>query len=280
MSGSLCEAVLEQPGSAATLAELARSNLLLVPLDRQGRWYRYHHLFRDMLLAELERHEPGHLPVLRRRAASWCQRNDLPEEALEYSIAAGDVEATAGLVEKLAVPARWQGRIATLRRWFGWLDDRQGIERHAMVTVLAALIYAWMGWPAEAERWADVVDGWQDPEKIQPHDPSVDGWAALLRAFMCRHGVEQMRADADEAAHRFAVQGIVTAGPALLQGVAGILSGDLDEGDAFLENAVSLGENTGAHEVLAAAALRPAKPWRCGLSCQRSAAPAPPQHRP
>ena len=62
-----------------------------------------------------------------------------------------------------------------------------------------------------------------------------------------------MRADADEAAHRFAVQGIVTAGLALLQGVAGILSGDLDEGDAFLENAVSLGENTGAHEVLAAA---------------------------
>jgi LuxR family maltose regulon positive regulatory protein len=122
-----------------------------------------------------------------------------------------------------------------------------------MLTVLAALIYAWMGWPAEAERWADVVDGWQDPEKTQPHDPSVDGWDALLRAFMCRHGVEQMRADADEAAHRFAVQGVVTAGPALLQGMAGILSGDLDEGDAFLENAVSLGENTGAHEVLAAA---------------------------
>jgi LuxR family transcriptional regulator, maltose regulon positive regulatory protein len=251
MSGSLCEAVLEQPGSAATLAELARSNLLLVPLDRRGRWYRYHHLFRDMLLAELERREPGRLPVLRRRAASWCQRNDLPEEALEYSIAAGDVEAVAGLVEKLAVPARRQGRIATLRRWFGWLDDRQGIERHPMVTVLAALIYAWMGWPAEAERWADVVDGWQDRDRA--HDPAVAGWAALLRAFMCRRGVGQMRADADEAARRFAEQGIVTAGPALLHGMAGILSGDLDEGDAFLEDAVSIGDKTGAHEILAAA---------------------------
>ena len=253
MSGSLCEAVLEQPGSAATLAELARSNLLLVPLDRQGRWYRYHHLFRDMLLAELERVEPGQLPVLRRRAASWCLRNGLPEEALEYSITAEDVDTVAGLVEILAVPARRQGRIATLRRWFGWLDDRQGIERHSMVIVLAALIYAWMGWPDEAERWADVVDGWQDRDTAQRHDPSVDGWAALLQAFMCRRGVGQMRADADEAAHRFAAQGTVTAGPALLQGVAGILSGDLDEGDAFLENAVTVGENTGAHEVLAAA---------------------------
>jgi LuxR family transcriptional regulator, maltose regulon positive regulatory protein len=253
MFGSLCEAVLEQPGSAATLAELARSNLLLVPLDRHVGWYRYHHLFRDMLLAELERVEPEQLPVLRRRAASWCLRNGLPEEALEYSIAAGDVDTVAGLVEKLAVPARRQGRIATLQRWFGWLDDRQGIGRHAMVTVLAALIYAWMGWPSEAERWADVIDGWQDRDTAQRHDSSVDGWAALLRAFMCRRGIEQMRANADEAAHRFAAQGILTAGPALLQGVAGILSGDLDEGDAFLENAVTVGEKTGAHEVLAAA---------------------------
>ena len=69
-------------GSAGVLDGLARSNLLLVPLDRRGQWYRYHHLFRDMLLAGLERHEPGLIPVLRRRASAWCLRNDLPEEAL------------------------------------------------------------------------------------------------------------------------------------------------------------------------------------------------------
>ena len=70
MCGPLCEAVLDTGGSAAILAELARSNLLLVPLDRRGEWYRYHHLFRDMLLAELHRLEPGLMPVLRRRAAA------------------------------------------------------------------------------------------------------------------------------------------------------------------------------------------------------------------
>ena len=74
MCGPLCEAVLDQPGAAATLAALARSNLLLVPLDSQGEWYRYHHLFRDMLLAELRRQEPELIPVLRRRAAGWCLR--------------------------------------------------------------------------------------------------------------------------------------------------------------------------------------------------------------
>src|SRR6516225_4493308 len=111
MCGPLCEAVLEVPGSGAMLAELGRSNLLLVPLDRRGQWYRYHHLFRDMLLAELERQEPGLLPVLRRRAAAWCLHSDLPEEALEYSIAAGDIDESARLVGKLWLPAYRQGRV-------------------------------------------------------------------------------------------------------------------------------------------------------------------------
>ena len=102
MSGPLCEAVLELPGAAAVLAELARSNLLLVPLDRRGVWYRYHHLFRDVLLAELERAEPGLLPALRRRAAAWCLANGRPADALEYSIAAGDVDAVAQLRARLA----------------------------------------------------------------------------------------------------------------------------------------------------------------------------------
>lgn len=65
------------------------SNLLLEPLYRRGQWYRSHHLFRDMLRAEPERVEPGLVLELRRREAGWCQRNDLPEDALEYSMAAG-----------------------------------------------------------------------------------------------------------------------------------------------------------------------------------------------
>jgi LuxR family maltose regulon positive regulatory protein len=253
MSGPLCDAVLELPGSAATLADLAHSNQLLVPLDRRGQWYRYHHLFRDMLLAELERLEPELMPVLRRRAASWCLRNDLPEEALEYSIAAEDVDMAAGLVERLAVPTRRQGRVTTLQRWFGWLDDRGGIEGHPMVAVLATLIYAWMGRPLEAERWADAVDRWQYGEAARPDDPGTEAWAALARALLCRRGISRMLADAQEAAHGFAAEGIVTSGPALLQAVVSVLSGDLDDGDALLKDAVRLGEETGAHEIIAQA---------------------------
>ena len=253
LSGPLCDAVLELSGSAVTLADLARSNLLLVPLGRRGEWYRYHHLFRDMLLAELERLEPGLIPVLRRRAAGWCVRNGLPEEALEYSMAAEDVDAAAGLVEKLAVPAHRQGRVPTGQRWFGWLEDRGGIEGHPMAAVLASLLSALTGRPVEAERQADAVDRWQYGDPARPGDPSAEAWAAVLRAFLCRHGAEQMRADADEAVRRFATQGLVSPGPAILQGIARVLCGDLDGGDAALEDGISVGEEAGAHEDVALA---------------------------
>ena len=81
----------------------------------------------------------------------------------------------------------------------------------------------------------------------------IAAWAALLRAFICRHGVAQMQADALEAAQRFAAEGIVTPGAALLLGIAQILSGGLEAGDATLADAVRIGEGTGAQEVTAAA---------------------------
>jgi LuxR family transcriptional regulator, maltose regulon positive regulatory protein len=253
MCEPLCEAVLDLPGPATSLAELARSNLLLVPLDQRGQWYRYHHLFRDMLLAQLERQSPGLIPVLRRRAAGWYLRNGMDEDALEYSIAAGDVDEAARLAQKLWLPTDRQGRTATLQRWFGWLEDRGGIEGRPMLAVLAAFVFEMIGRPAEADRWAEVVDRWQYQNAARPADPAAEAWAAVLRASLCRRGVEQMRADADEAARRCAEEGIVAAATTLLQGIARILCGDLEGGDAYLEDAVSGTQEVGAHENLALA---------------------------
>ena len=123
MSGPLCEAVLDTGGSAAILADLAGSNLLLVPLDRRGQWYRYHHLFRDMLLAELHRREPGLMPVLRRRAARWCLDNGMPEAALEYCMAAGDVDGAARLAGQLMVrPTGKAGSLPSSSGSGGWMS--------------------------------------------------------------------------------------------------------------------------------------------------------------
>lgn len=253
MSGPLCDAVLELPGSAGTLAHLARSNVLLVPLDRRGQWYRYHHLFRDMLLAELERLEPGLIPVLRRRAAEWCLRNDRPEEALEYSIAAGDVDTVARLMQTLAPRVDRQGRYATLQRWYRWLDDRDGIAGHPLVAVWAVFGAMNMGRAPVAERWADVIDRWQYQDAARADDPVAEAWAAAVRAALCRRGVQQMRADADEAARKLAAAGILAPVAQLCQGIARLLSSDPDSGDAYLEEAVSVAEEVKAHEILAMA---------------------------
>ena len=193
------------------------------------------------------------MPVLRRRAAGWCLRNDLPEAALEYSIAAGDVDTAVCLVEKLFAATYRQGRVTTLQRWYRWLEDRGGIEEHPMATVWASMFAALTGRPVEAERWADAVDRWQNRDAARPDDPHAEAWAATLRALLCRRGVEQMLADADEAVRRFAAAGIVMPLAVLMQGLARVLSGDLDGGDASLADAVSAGEQVGGHEALAGA---------------------------
>ena len=240
MSGPLCEAVLDVPGAGAILADLARSNLLLVPLDRRGHWYRYHHLFRDMLLAELERVEHGLIPVLRRRAADWCLQAGLAEEALEYLMAATAVDEAARLAADLWLPVYRQGRLATVERWFRWLDEHDGIN--PMAAAAATLTAAQTGRSADAERWADVVDRWQHDNPAPSDDPSADAWAAVLRALMCRRGVEQMRADADEAALRLTLAGIVAPVAPALQGLARLLNGDLDGADLCFEQGAAIEE--------------------------------------
>jgi LuxR family maltose regulon positive regulatory protein len=190
MCGPLCETVLDLPGAGAVLADVSRSNLLVVPLDRRGEWYRYHHLFRDMLLAELARLEPGLASVLRCRAASWCLRNGLAEEALEYSIAAEDVGTAADLIEKLCVPTYYQGRRTTPQRWLQWLEDHGGMEGRPTVAALAAFIYTLLGRPVEALRWAEAVDRWQYGDAARPEDPAAEAWAAFARlsGLRCPNG--------------------------------------------------------------------------------------------
>jgi len=251
MCGPLCEAALDLPGSGAALAELARSNMLLVPLDHRGEWYRYHHLFRDMLLADLARREPGLAPALRRRAAAWYLQHDLPEDALECSILAGDAGTVARLLQTLWSPVYRQGRIATLRRWFSWLEDRGGIEEYPLNAMNAAFLAEKTGQPAQAERWADAVDRWQHQDAGPPGDAYTEAMAATLRALLCRRGAEQMRADADEAARKFAAANFAVTVTPLLQGTARVLCGDLDGGDSFFSDALSLEEERGAPDILA-----------------------------
>ena len=119
LNGPLCDAVTGEPGGRATLEALDRANLFLVPLDDSRHWYRYHHLFADMLQAHLSDERPDEVTDLHRRASQWYDQNGQPSPAIRHAVAAGDVERAADLVE-LAIPALQRNRQeATIR---GWLD--------------------------------------------------------------------------------------------------------------------------------------------------------------
>jgi len=245
MCGPLCDATLGLRDSAATLADLARSNLLLVPLDRSGEWYRYHRLFRDMLLAELRRREPDLIPVLHRRAAQWCEDNGAPGEALEHRMQAGDTDAAVSLAGILAFPAYQHGRVATVERWFGWLDDHGAMETRPSVAVLAAMLAAMTGKSAEAERWTRIAEQGATAESTPDGSPTTEPWLALLRALLCRDGPDQMRADAELAASTMAAGSFFQAAATLYLATAHLMAGDNDRADLLFEDQVAQGRVLG-----------------------------------
>ena len=123
LSGPLCDAVTGQGGGKAMLEALDRGNLFLVPLDDRRRWYRYHHLFADVLQARLLDEQPDQVPDLHRRASAWYEQNGEPSEAIRHALAAEDFERAADLVE-LAIPAMRRTRQeATVRGWLEALPD-------------------------------------------------------------------------------------------------------------------------------------------------------------
>jgi LuxR family maltose regulon positive regulatory protein len=245
MSGPLCDAVLDTTGSGAVLASLEESNLLLVPLDRRGDWYRYHHLFRELLLAELDRREPGLVPALHRRAAGWWEANGMPESAIDHARAAGDADRVARLVWDLALPAYGAGRVDTARRWFGWFEDQGLLGRYPQVAVLGAWLQALLGLPVAAERWADVAEGGSGPGTL-PDGSTTQSYLALLRALLCRDGLDRMRADTQAALDKLTPGSQWRPTAQLLEGIGYLLAGQVDRADPLLARAVEVATDAGA----------------------------------
>ena len=123
LNGPLADAVTGQEGCKAMLESLERGNLLLIPLDDRREWYRYHHLFADVLQARLRDERPEHVAELHRRATEWYEQVGERAEAISHAMAGKDFARAADLVE-LAMPATTRDRQdATLRRWLEALPD-------------------------------------------------------------------------------------------------------------------------------------------------------------
>ena len=246
MSGPLCDAVLEDSGSAAILDSLARSNLFMVPLDRTGEWYRYHHLFQELLRAELRRVEPDLVPQLLARAANWCEANDQPEAAIGYAQTAGDVDRTARLIVRNYLDTYNSGRAATVERWLGWLDAHGAIETNAAVAVIGGLTAALWGRPAEAERCADAAERASYDGTLYDGSASIDSWHALMRAQHCRRGVARMRTDAELAVATLARGSRLRPSAMVLLAVSHWLAGDIDQADDLFADVAEEGVALGA----------------------------------
>jgi LuxR family maltose regulon positive regulatory protein len=121
-SSELCEAVTGQTQGQAMLERLERTNLFLISLDDERRWYRYHHLFAEMLRSHLQKNQPALMPELHRRASTWYEQHGYEAEAVGHALAAHDSERVAQLIEPLAQTMLEHGDIATLQRWMDALS--------------------------------------------------------------------------------------------------------------------------------------------------------------
>src|SRR5690606_31715820 len=123
LSASLCAAVTGRADAKATLPTLERANLFLVPLDDRRQWYRYHHLFGDLLRSRLVDEAPERVPVLHRRASDWFEAAGDRSEAVRHALAARDGERAAELIE-LGIPELRRARQdATQQAWLEALPE-------------------------------------------------------------------------------------------------------------------------------------------------------------
>jgi anti-anti-sigma factor len=206
-------------------------------------------LLTDLAVA-LDRVEPVDPMVIAALAAPGTSVVATMDSAMQT----GDPEYVAGLVVRLALTTSYGGRLATLQRWFDWFDDHQLLERYPAVAVLGAWLQALVGHAAAAERWADAAQRGGAVQGMLPDGTaSIDGWLALLRAMMCRDGVEQLRSDA-ELACKLVPRGSLLRAPAvLLLGISHLLVGDFDNADGLLAEAVEVAEDTKATDTAALA---------------------------
>ena len=138
LSGPLCDAVTGGNDGEALLMQLQQANLLLQPVDVQRRRYRYHALFRDVLLQELHARHAEQLPILARRASDWSAQAQRPEDAVEYALLAGDAAHLIGCIGRCMESLISQAQFETAKRWL------RGVPRDELAARPELLL--WLAW--------------------------------------------------------------------------------------------------------------------------------------
>ncbi|HZA00505.1 MAG TPA: LuxR C-terminal-related transcriptional regulator [Acidimicrobiales bacterium] len=237
LGGELVDAVTASSGNGEWLRETARANQLLVPLDRTGTWFRYHHLLRDLLHLEAQATMPEYLPELHRRAAGWFEAAGDHGRAIGHRLAAGDLDGAARLMRVHGPRLLRAGQIDTLRA----LLDRLGevARRDLACAFLAGWCASLTGRYTDAERWLEVMGG------LVPDGTSV---ATSLRINLSLATGDVARA-LEEAKAALAAGRLEESPPELTTaiGAAHAWAGDADEARSLLDMAVARTEEEDSH---------------------------------
>lgn len=161
LTGPLCDAVTGQRDGKETLETLERSNLFVVPLDDKRQWYRYHHLFTDVLRAHAQAERPDQIAVRHRRASEWYEDNGLQSAAINHAVRSGDVERAADLIELIAVTMLGSSQEGILQRWLVALPDDL-VRARPVLSVYSAFSAFSRGELAEAEVHLQDAERWLD----------------------------------------------------------------------------------------------------------------------
>ena len=243
MTGPLCDAVTGREDSGMLLRELARSNLFVVALDEQGEWYRYHHLFSELLLYELKSSQLDLVPTLRKRASVWLEGAGFFERAIRQATVATDYERVGLLITRHWYAYVSAGQLATVE---GWLDSlpEEMITYDAALALVKAWICALGGRREESARFLTLAESIPYEGPLPDGTASVDAGAAILRASFGYDGVRS----SVEAARRAAElePGPTSPRAALVRFALGsslYLSGDPARARKPLEEALALTED-------------------------------------
>jgi LuxR family maltose regulon positive regulatory protein len=195
----LCDAVTGSASAADLIEVLERENLFIAALDDTRQWYRYHHLFAEVLRGQLARTEPDLVPELHRRASAWHQDHGSADEAVSHAIAAGDFGRGTGLIADHWFGCVRTGQVATLQGWIRSLGDEQ-IAASPVAAHCAAWTAALSGDRQTARGWLPVIDSAQDTGPLPDGMPSLRFSAALLRGVYGFEGLQVMHESATVAA--------------------------------------------------------------------------------